>query len=240
MIYCDLALQLAAFDEPLVFEDVKVEVVVHDMNKLLSGTGIELHVDIQGSTYLLPTEWIMSVSLEHVQDDDDSMLYFSDYYPSASLSASWRSRLTVELVDISPDHVDTLRALQQKHAFPQKYLGPTSIYAGTILGDTVQAGAGPNTLNNSELVARLAEIIPGMNEYTTHPDFDQFIEAGDCGMIVTLKREALASTVQMWIIHMNDAHRWTYGQIAKWLDTLDIDLTVQEPTPIERQRSEDT
>lgn len=32
------------------------------------------------------------------------------------------------------------------------------------------------------------------------------------------------------IIHLNDQHEWTLLEIADWLDTLDLDLTVHVPT----------
>lgn len=31
------------------------------------------------------------------------------------------------------------------------------------------------------------------------------------------------------IVHLNDRHRWSREQIADWLDTLDIDLTIKPP-----------
>lgn len=38
------------------------------------------------------------------------------------------------------------------------------------------------------------------------------------------ERNSVASLVQ----HLNDSHKWTYDQIADWLETLDVDLTKKE------------
>jgi len=71
------------------------------------------------------------------------------------------------------------------------------------------AQSGPS---NSQLVGMLARRIPGMRERVCcpHPGCD------------------VGSSVDRVVIHLNDYHRWAREMIADWLDTLSIDLTVQD------------
>lgn len=59
--------------------------------------------------------------------------------------------------------------------------------------------------------------IPGLNEYMQCP-----------GCIEDRVRVMLKFNVKGAIICLNDNHGWTREQIADWLDSLDIDLTIKE------------
>lgn len=69
--------------------------------------------------------------------------------------------------------------------------------------------------HNQQLVTRLADRIPGMQEHLKCP----------------ASAEHAAQDVMSLVIHLNDVHRWTREAIADWLDTVDVDLTVQEAPP---------
>lgn len=93
--------------------------------------------------------------------------------------------------------------------------------------DMVYEGpAQTNQSTNAQLVDRLAELIPGMDEAVRHP-------AEECPRGW---REGALDTVRGMVIHLNDTHEWTYQQIAEWLDTLDIDLSVRERAAEARRR----
>jgi hypothetical protein len=60
------------------------------------------------------------------------------------------------------------------------------------------------------LVARLLNLIPSK----THMGF------------ITCPACTGVSTVPVIIIHLNDGHKWSREDIADWLETLDLDLTI--------------
>jgi hypothetical protein len=64
--------------------------------------------------------------------------------------------------------------------------------------------------SNADLVSQMVQRIPGMRERVDCPE---------CGS---------GRTVRHNVIHLNDQHKKTYAEIAEWLDTLDIDLSVKD------------
>lgn len=65
------------------------------------------------------------------------------------------------------------------------------------------------------VVDGLAEIIPGIGDA---------VEACPDDECITPDRNI---PIAVLIVHLNDVHRWTRERIADWLDSLDIDLTIQ-------------
>jgi hypothetical protein len=93
---------------------------------------------------------------------------------------------------------------------------------------TVVAGLGPGTetglRDNIDRAKDLGKVVPGLQEWVKYPC--------DC-------TSPVAGSVWETIIHLNDSHNagrvaacgrglaWTREEIADWMDTLDIDLRVQ-------------
>jgi hypothetical protein len=72
---------------------------------------------------------------------------------------------------------------------------------------------------------RIEQACPGLEENVQPP----------CDCYIEFYQDAVLSAV---IMHLNDKHAWTREKIADWLDSLDVDLTVNlddEPTPPQRK-----
>lgn len=64
--------------------------------------------------------------------------------------------------------------------------------------------------------------IPDLDEEVTCPD------GRKCWEVVSWSTPPQYNQAcSSMIIHLNDHHRWDRGQIADWLDTLDLDLSFQ-------------
>lgn len=59
--------------------------------------------------------------------------------------------------------------------------------------------------------------LPGLKERVKHPAYSNYNNNG-------------YGDLESVIIHLNDVCKWTVNQIADWLDTLDIDLTIKSTT----------
>ena len=79
-------------------------------------------------------------------------------------------------------------------------------------------GSMPPGVNGNEIARVLGKIVPDL--MTFHP----------CPAC-SLKNKTILSVV----IHLNDGHGWTREKIADWLETLDIDLTIQ---PLKKKEKE--
>lgn len=113
---------------------------------------------------------------------------------------------------------DGYQILEAISALPGYKTGIQSkMISGASISDATRSNPWTGPLTNEELVAELAKIIPGMSKWVEHPD-------GGC-----LIGGNMPYTVRDMVIHLNDRHGWTYADITEWLDTLDIDLTVQTP-----------
>lgn len=79
-------------------------------------------------------------------------------------------------------------------------------------GSITVTGSTLNGYSESPVVTALAELVPAIRTHVAEcPD--------DC--------ETMKAPLAWLVVHLNDQHRWTRESIADWLDSLDIDLTIQ-------------
>lgn len=89
---------------------------------------------------------------------------------------------------------------------------------------------GPELSSGDEVVKALTKAIPGLQGATAscpacRAGEPLSVPACPCESCTPRGPQKLVNVV----VHLNDAHRWTRGQVADWLETLDVDLTFQAP-----------
>lgn len=76
--------------------------------------------------------------------------------------------------------------------------------------------------SNRELSHQLIRRISSLEEEIV------FCPDGKCAEHEHSNEPPLSSLLLDMILHLNDDHHWTREEIADWLDTLDVDLTIRE------------
>lgn len=114
------------------------------------------------------------------------------------------------------DHLDTAEkpsyglTLGDIPSFPS----PFSI-AFSIAGSPV-----PGFTETDKIVSDLTKLVPALKDFKTK-----------CPWCTCNNIACMTLPIPSIVMHLNDIHKWTREQIADWLDTLDVDLTIK---PVEK------
>lgn len=131
----------------------------------------------------------------------------------------------------------SMKALYEQQANPKTYSSPDwtsgswndpavdALGSLQVAADTIKNGSATVSLTyepaykTGDVLGTLKKAIPGLKN-----------ARANCPASKTCGSEVYHDMpVTEVIIHLNDTHKWTREKIADWLETLDVDLSFQEP-----------